>query len=179
MTDDGRLMSDDSVEMAKGIGRRCEISPPSSGRRPLSSVVCCLCLALSLMLLAGCGRKSSPFLSAQKNVTVRLDQLRGSWKDQALVLNGLVQGDDASNSLITGCRVYYVWYPLDQPPCDGCPIEMASFRDIADQIIKNDQFECRLPAFQQKGICFVRVRLMEKEGLLGPESSRIKLISDR
>jgi hypothetical protein len=84
-----------------------------------------------------------------------------------------------SRSLITGCRVYYVWYSLDQPPCEGCPIEMASFRDITDQIIKNDQFECRLPAFQQKGICFVMVRIMEKEGLLGPESNRIKLISDR
>jgi len=98
---------------------------------------------------------------------------------QSLALKGLIQGDSASRSFITGCRVYYVWYPLDEPPCEGCPIDMASFRDISDQIIKNDQFECRLPAFKQKGICFVMVRLMEKEGLLGPESNRIKLISDR
>lgn len=136
-------------------------------------------LAFLCILFSGCGRKSPPFLSAQRNVTVRLDQLQGAWMKQSLALKGLIQGDSASRSFIAGCRVYYVWYPLDEPPCEGCPIDMASFRDISDQIIKNDQFECRLPAFKQKGICFVMVRLMEKEGLLGPESNRIKLISDR
>ncbi len=136
-------------------------------------------LAFLLIFFVGCGRKSPPFLSGQKKVTVGVDQLQGDWMKQSLVLKGLIRGDKPSRSLITGCRVYYVWYPLDQPPCEGCPIDMASFRDITDQTIKNDQFECRLPAFKQKGICFVMVRIMEKEGLLGPESNRIKLISDR
>ena len=135
-------------------------------------------LAVVLMIFSGCGRKGPPFLSEQKDLTVRVDQLEGAWKDKFLVLKGLIQGDDTSLALITGCRVYYAWYSLDRPPCEGCPIDMTNFRDITDQIIRDDQFECRLPAFKQKGICFVMVRIMDKEGRLGPASDRIKLISD-
>ena len=134
--------------------------------------------AVVLMIFFGCGRKGPPFISEQKDLTVKVDQLEGAWKDKSLELKGLVQGDDTSLVLITGCRVYYVWYSLDRPPCEGCPIEMRNFRDITDQIISDDQFECRLPAFKQKGICFVMVRIMEKGGRLGPPSGRIKLISD-
>ena len=134
--------------------------------------------AVVLMIFFGCGRKGPPFISEQKDLTVRVDQLEGAWKDKSLELKGLVQGDDTSLVLITGCRVYYVWYSLDRPPCEGCPIEMKNFRDITDQIISDEQFECRLPAFKQKGICFIMVRIMEKGGHLGPASSRIKLISD-
>jgi len=32
---------------------------------------------------------------------------------------GVVQGDDEALSLITGCRVYYVWYSLILHPCGG------------------------------------------------------------
>ncbi|MCD6294762.1 MAG: hypothetical protein J7M20_07530 [Deltaproteobacteria bacterium] len=133
-------------------------------------------LAVVLMIFSGCGRKGSPFISQQKDLTVRVDQLEGVWKDKSLALKGLIQGDDAS--IITGCRVHYVWYSLDRPPCEGCPIDMTNFRDITDQIISDDRFECRLPAFRQKGICFVMVRIMEKGGRLGPASGRIKLISN-
>ena len=134
--------------------------------------------AVILMIFSGCGVKGDPFLTKGKVLTVRVDQLEGAWKDKSLELKGLVQGDDTSLVLITGCRVYYVWYSLDRPPCEGCPIDMTNFRDITDQIISDDQFECRIPAFKQKGICFIMVRIMEKGGHLGPASSRIKLISD-
>jgi hypothetical protein len=172
MMEDRRLRIEDGGQRKEERGTNSKVSR-------LLSVVCHLFLVFLLIFLAGCGRKSDPFLSVQKNVTIGVDQLRGAWMEQSLVLKGLVRGDKTSRSLITGCRVYYVWYSLDQPPCEGCPIDMASFRDITDQIIKNDQLECRLPAFKQKGICFVMVRIMEKGGLLGPESNRIKLISDR
>ena len=152
-------------------------SLPTVIRHP-SSVICCLSLAFVLIFSVGCGRKSPPFISQEKDAKARVDQLEGVWDDRSLVLKGVVQGDDEALSLIVGCRVYYAWYSLDRPPCDGCPIEMKSFRDITDQIISDDQFECRLPAFKQKGICFVMVRIMEKESRLGPASGRIKLISD-
>ena len=109
---------------------------------------------------------------------VRVDQMEGAWEDGSVILTGVVQVDDEVLSLITGCRVYYVWYPLERPPCEGCPIEMKSFRDVTGRIIDDRQFECRLPAFKQKGVCFVMVRIMEKEGRLGPVSDRIKLISE-
>lgn len=134
--------------------------------------------AVVLMIFSGCGRKGPPFLSEQKDYNVRVDQLEGAWKDKSLALNGVIQGEDASLALIAGCRVYYAWYSLDRPPCEGCPIDMTNFRDITGRIIRDDQFECGLPAFKQKGICFVMVRIMEKGGRLGPASGRIKLISD-
>jgi hypothetical protein len=130
------------------------------------------------MFFSGCGVKGDPFLTEQKVLTAKVDQLEGGWEDKSLVLKGVAQGDNDSLSLITGCRVYYVWYSLERPPCEGCPIEMKHFRDMTGQIISDYQFECRLPAFKQKGICFVLVRLMEKDGRLGPSSGRIKLISD-
>ena len=134
--------------------------------------------AVILMIFSGCGVKGDPFLTKGKVLTVRVDQLEGAWEDRSLVLKGLIQGDDKSPSLITACRVYYVWYAMDRPPCEGCPIEMKNFRDITDPIVTDGQFECQLPVFRQKGICFMAVRLMAKEGLLGPSSGRIKLISD-
>jgi len=171
-------MTDDRRQMTEDRGQRAEDRGQKSPRRRPSSVVRRLFLAFILIFSAGCGVKGSPFIAQQKALTVRVDQLEGAWKDKSLVLKGLVQGDNASLALIAGCRVYYVWYSLDRPPCEGCPIEMKNFRDVADQIIIDDQFECRLPAFKQKGICFVMVRFMEKEGRLGPASGRIKLISD-
>lgn len=147
-------------------------------RRRLSFVVRLLLPAVILMIFSGCGVKGSPFIAEQKDLTVKVDQLEGAWEDKSLVLKGLVQGDDDSIPLITGCRVYYVWYSPDRPPCEGCPIEMKNFRDLTGQIISDNQFECQLPAFKQKGICYIMVRLLEKEGRPGPSSGRIKLISD-
>ena len=146
--------------------------------RPLS-VVCRLFLAFFIVFSIGCGRKGPPFISEQKPFKAGIHQLQGNWKDKSLALDGLVEEDDASLSRATGCRVYYVWYSLDAPPCEGCPIEMKSYRDVTGNIISDGRFQCLVPAFREKGICFVMVRLMEKEGRLGPESNRIKLISDR
>lgn len=168
MTDDRGQRAEGGSQPQLNVGLR---------RRP-SSVVCSLSVAVILMLFSGCGVKGDPFITEQKVLTFKVDQLEGAWEDKSLVLKGLVQGDNDSLSLITGCRVYYVWYSLDRPPCEGCPIEMKKFRDITGGIISDHQFECRLPAFKQKGICFVMVRLMEKESRPGPSSSRIKLISD-
>ena len=146
-------------------------------RRPLS-VGCYLFLAFLMVFSSGCGRKASPFVTAQKPFEAGIHQLQGNWKDKSLSLEGLVEEDDASLSRATGCRVYYVWYSPEAPPCEGCPIEMKSYRDVTGDIISDGRFQCLVPVFREKGICFIMVRLMEKEGRLGPESNRIKLISD-
>ncbi|EFK11917.1 conserved hypothetical protein [delta proteobacterium NaphS2] len=154
-----------------------EIQRPS--RRRSSSVACHLFLAFVMIFIIGCGRKGPPFIPAQKPFKAAIHQLRGNWKDESLALEGLIQGDKASLSRITGCRVYYVWYPLAAPPCEGCPVEMKNYRDVAGNIINDGQFQCLVPVFREKGVCFVMVRPMEKDGRLGPESNRIKLISDK
>jgi len=135
-------------------------------------------MAFLIVFSIGCGRKAPPFIPEQKPFKASIHQLQGVWKDESLALKGLVQGDDASPSRTTGCRIYYVWYSLEAPPCEGCPIEMKNYRDVTGKIISDGQFECLVPGFREKGICFVMVRLMEKEGRLGPESNRIKLISE-
>ena len=165
-------MTKDRRQMTQDGGERQYRNPC------LRHVICFLILAVNFIFFSGCGVKGSPFLTEQKVLTFKVDQLEGAWEDKYLVLKGLVQGDNESLSLITGCRVYYVWYSSDRPPCEGCPIEMKNYRDITGQIISEHQFECRLPAFKQKGICFIVVRLMEKESRPGPSSGRIKLISD-
>ena len=131
------------------------------------------------MFFSGCGKKAPPFLPQKEDFRVKVDQLEGAWEDRSVILKGVViQGDDESSPLITGCRVYYVWHPLDRPPCEGCPVEMTRFRVITSKMINDNQFKCRMPAFKQKGICFIMVRITEKEGRLGPASDRIKLISE-
>ena len=178
MTDDRGQMTDDRGQRTEGRGQRAGCGSQKSPRRRPSSVVCLLLLAFNLMIFSGCGRKAPPFLPQEKDFGVRVDQLEGAWEDGSVILKGVIKGDDETSSLITGCRVYYVWYPLDAPPCEGCPIEMKNFRDITSRIINDHQFECPLPAFKQKGVCFIMVRIMAKEGRLGPVSDRIKLISD-
>ncbi len=140
-------------------------------------VVCFTLVVLFVVLCTGCGRKSPPFIPEQKPFVLRVETLEGAFLEKGLRLGGQVQGDDESLSRIAGCRVYYVWYPMDAPPCEGCPIEMKNYRDIMDRIIDHGRFSCFLPGFKQKGICYVTVRLMEKGERLGPKSNRIKLIS--
>ena len=172
-------MTDDREQMTEDGRRRFPCCRLSSVVCPLLPAVCYLFLAVLLIVHAGCGRKSPPFVPQERDVTAKVAQLEGVWEEKSLILKGLVQGDAGALSQITGCRVYYVWYPVKQPPCEGCPITMTNFRDVTDRIIGDGKFVCRLPAFKQKGICFVTVRIMEKAGRLGPESGRIKLISKR
>ena len=135
-------------------------------------------LVLSVMLFSGCGKKAPPFPPRKMDFRVKVDQLEGAWEDNAVILKGVVQGEEGLSPLITGCRVYYVWYSLDRPPCEGCPIEMAKFRAVTGNVTDDHQFKCRMTAFKQKGICFIMVRISGKEGVLGPASDRIKLISE-
>ncbi|MCG6878161.1 MAG: hypothetical protein LJE96_03275 [Deltaproteobacteria bacterium] len=178
MTENRGQRTEDRERKAEGESRKSLRRRPSSVGCRLSAVVCLPFLAFFMVFSIGCGRKAPPFIPEQKPFKASIHQLQGNWKDKSLALKGPVQGEDASLSRTTGCRVYYVWYSLEAPPCEGCPIEMKSYRDVTGEISSDGQFECFVPAFREKGICFVMVRLMEKEGRLGPESNRIKLISD-
>lgn len=131
-------------------------------------------LAALMALLPNCGKKGPPFLTESK-LSLRVDQLKGEWENGSVLLEGYVRGENEVISRVTGCRVYHVWYPMDNPPCEGCPIDMADFRDIKEMEISGDRFTCEIPGVKKKGIWFFEVRLIGSHGALGPPSERVKV----
>jgi len=107
-----------------------------------------------------------------------VDRLTGKWENGKVWLEGYIEGDDKKRSDITGCRVYHTWYPVDNPPCEGCPIEMPDFKEIKEMEISGDRFTCEIPGVKKKGIWFFEVRLIGRNGALGPPSERVKVTID-
>jgi len=130
-----------------------------------------------MVLLSACGMKGPPFLPEKKLVT-KVDRLTGKWENGKVRLEGYIEGDDKRSSDVTGCRIYRVWYPVDNPPCDGCPIDMTDFRDIKEMEVLGDRFACEIPGVKKKGIWFFEVRLIGRNGALGPLSERVKVMID-
>ena len=131
-------------------------------------------VAVFMVLLPACGKKGPPFLPEKKIIT-KVDRLTGKWENGTIRLEGYIEGDDKRRSDVTGCRVYHVWYSVDNPPCDGCPIDMADFRNIKEMEISGDRFTCEIPGVKKKGIWFFEVRLIGSHGAIGPSSDKVKL----
>jgi len=135
--------------------------------------------AVLMMLLPGCGKKGPPFLTESK-FSLRVDQLKAERENGRILLKGYVRGEDKIVSSVTGCRVYHAWYTMDNPPCEGCPIEMTGLEEIKEEVISGDRFNCEILDVEKKGIHFFEVRLMGKDGALGPPSDKAKFtIVDR
>ena len=79
---------------------------------------------------------------------------------------------------IEGCRIYHAAYPLDNPPCEGCPIDYGEFQEITAEVTALGEFSCRAPGKKRKGIHFFKVRLIGQKGEVGPFSDRAKLVVD-
>ena len=131
-------------------------------------------LAALMALLSNCGKKGPPFLT-QSKLSLRVDQLKGERENGRVLLKGYVRGEDEVISSVTGCRVYSAWYPMDNPPCEGCPIEMKGFKEIKEKVVSGDRFNCEVLDVEKKGIHFFEVRLMGRGGAVGPPSDKVKL----
>lgn len=131
-------------------------------------------LAALMALLPDCGKKGPPFLT-QSKLPLRVDQLKGEWENGRVLLKGYVRGEDKIISSVTGCRVYHAWYPMNNPPCEGCPIEMKGFKEIRGKVVSDDQFDCEVLDVEKRGIHFFEVRLMGMDGAVGPPSDKVKL----
>ena len=106
------------------------IDAARKGRAGLNRLPLFLLAALAavfMVLLPACGKKGLPFLPEKKLVT-KVNRLTGKWENGKVRLEGYIEGDDKRRSDVTGCRVYHVWYLMDNPPCEGCPIKMTGFR---------------------------------------------------
>ena len=130
--------------------------------------------AALMVLFPACGKKGPPFLPENK-LTIKLDRLTGKWEDGQVRLEGYIKADNKNRSDITGCRIYHAWYSADDPPCEGCPIKMAGFREIKEMEVSGDRFTCDFKEVEKKGIWFFEVRLIGRNSAVGPPSERIKL----
>jgi len=124
-----------------------------------------------------CGKKGPPFLP-ESDLSLRVDGLTGSWEEGSVDLVGRVQDDMKQASDVSGCKVYHAWYPMDDPPCEGCPVEVTELQEKTGNVITKGRFRCRIQIREKRGIHFFQVRLVGKNGVLGPVSNRVKLKID-
>ena len=140
---------------------------------------CYLLVTFGLVLVVGvsCGKKGPPFLP-KRSIPFKVEALNSERRDGVIILKGKIvatgrQKKDISN--IMGCKVYHAWYAPGDEPCKGCPIEYNIFGEIRGEVIIREGFFCRVPGIKKKGIHFFEVRLIGREGTIGPRSNRAKL----
>ena len=130
------------------------------------------------LITAQCGRKRPPFLP-KKEFPVKVGQLEAVWEDGAFHLKGTViypQDWPKQMQTISGCSVYHACYPPDNPPCEGCPLDLAPFQKIEGTVAMEKAFSCYVPMEKKQGIHFFKVRLIGEGGETGPFSDHAKVI---
>ncbi|MGD2127610.1 MAG: hypothetical protein PVG99_16145, partial [Desulfobacteraceae bacterium] len=121
-----------------------------------------------------CGKKGPPFLP-QKAFDIGVEDLQGEWTEGYALLKGNVRGHEEPKRLVKGSRVYYAQYPLDKPPCEGCPIEYQGYRDLGPEVMTETGFSCKVPARMRGQVYFFKVHLVGKDGVLGPPSKTVQV----
>lgn len=140
----------------------------------------CIVLILLLVLLApvACGKKGPPFLP-KPVISKRVEQLNAEWENGDVVLKGrIVEPKDQEKDIshVVGCRVYHAFFALENPPCQGCPIEYQIYNDIEEEVITQEEFFCKILDIKKRGIHFFKARLIGPKGEMGQLSNRAKLI---
>ena len=124
-----------------------------------------------------CGLKRPPTLP-QKAFTIKVINLRSEWIEEDLFLKADINGfeeADPEAGLVRGCRVYYRQYPLENPPCTGCPIDYAGYHEFGPEVVTAKGFSCRMPEMVKGEIYFFKVHLIGPDGAVGPPSNRIRV----
>jgi hypothetical protein len=129
-----------------------------------------LFLLLSLALIS-CGKKGDPFLPVVAEEG-RVSILKGESNGENVDLTGRIQGAMREGSTL---RAYYAAYPLDQPPCEGCPIEYQGFESFDRDSVSGDGFTCRITGIQPGNLYFFEARIIGPEGGQGPPSNRVRV----
>ena len=126
-------------------------------------------------MFAACGKKGPPLLP-KKDIPFSVQDLTAEWKNGIVLFKGKVEAFGERTGLhIQGCRIYHARYPLEKPPCEGCPIDYRGYREKKDVVLKGEKFFCELAMNKERGIHFFEVRLIGKRGTVGPPSNRIKV----
>jgi len=130
-----------------------------------------LMLLLSLPLIS-CGKRGDPFIPPPQGEDLRVTGLRGEWKGEFVLLSGRVREPIGE---VAGLRAYYAAYPLDQAPCEGCPIQYQGFQSFGPDVIKGNGFSCRIADIRPGNVYFFEVRVLGPGGGLGPGSNRVQV----
>ena len=129
------------------------------------------CALVTLVATLACGKKGDPFLP-QKEVSAKVTDLRGEREAGNILLRGEISGPKG----VQGAKVYYAQFPLEDPPCEGCPIEYQGHRSFGAEVITEEGFSCALPVKVKGQVYFFRVSLIGPGGRMGPPSETVKVV---
>lgn len=132
------------------------------------------------LLLSGCGKKAPPFLPKGR-MPLAVRDLKAAWDNGEAVLTGRIptpSGEEGFLQDVTAYRVYRGWYPLESPPCEGCPIDYMGYETFRAQGTQGPEFYVRFPVADKRGIFFFEVRLVGGRGAIGPVSNTAKLVGE-
>jgi hypothetical protein len=130
------------------------------------------------LTLLACGKKGPPFLP-ERDTPFRVKHLTGEWRDGIVHLKGQVvprHDEDGNNPDASGCIVYHARYDLENPPCEGCPIEYGTLEEIKTDVLKADRFHCQFRQIKSNGIHFFKVRLIGPKEMPGPSSNGVRIL---
>ena len=139
----------------------------------LRNASCLVVLAL-LVVAAGCGKKGPPFLP-EKSFHVQVSDLKAEWDGNTFLLSGRLNRPEKAGENVSGCRVYFGQYPLEDPPCETCPVEFHGYHGFGPEVIQGDGFFCRVPGKMKGQVYFFKVQLISTEGTLGPASNQVRI----
>lgn len=145
------------------------------GHVSIRAGVLALCLPLYLAGVIACGKKEPPFLPAKEGVSLQVVDLTGEPRNGTILLKGRIQGESRpgqARDYVAGCRVRYAYYPLDKPPCAGCPINYRTELILGPEVITETGFQAEVPARERGQVYFFQVILLGTGGPIGPPSYR-------
>ncbi len=136
---------------------------------------------LSMFILpGGCGKKAPPFLpKAKETFPLQVEGLEAREQQGELSLSGTVilpRDRRGKAPVPQSCRVYHVRYAADNPPCDGCPISFATYKEMKPHIAGDGRFQCDTGLKKVPGMYYFMVRLVDPGGLAGPPSNTATLL---
>ena len=128
----------------------------------------------------GCGKKTPPFLP-KKEFPFKIGELKGEWINGDLFLKGGIRGPlepKTAVGRVTGGRIYYARYSIENPPCEGCPIPYQGYREFGPDSITTEGLFLKVPLKLKKEIGFFKIHLFGPEGVLGPPSNRVRMATE-
>ena len=133
-------------------------------------------LLFFLLVPLSCGIKTPPFVPA-KVLPPRVAGLKAMARGgQVLLTGGLVSGSEGKTaSAASKSRVYSLRYEPDNVPCEGCPLPFEKFVEVEPESVGKGLFQCSFPLWKKKGIYYIMIRLVDRDGNAGPPSDTVKL----
>ena len=127
-----------------------------------------------------CGKKAPPFFAQKQLAAYLVDLSAEQTERRSILLRGRIQGVRDPNGIreLEGARVLYARYPIEDPPCEDCPIEYRAYQDLGVEAFTADGFQGELPVQQEPQIYFLKVLLIGNGGALGPASDRVKIVTE-